>query len=78
MELKRMQELAGIKSNQTALEMLADSLRLRHKEAYDDLYEDIEAYYKEIEKKQMIDFAKKCSTESAPDEYYEEIYNDTF
>lgn len=38
---------------QTAVEMFAECLRLRHKEAYDDLYEDIEAYYKKIEQSQI-------------------------
>ncbi len=38
---------------QTAVEIFAESLRLRHKEAYNDLYEDIETYYKKIEKEQM-------------------------
>ncbi len=38
---------------QTALEMFAESLRLRHKEAYNDLYEDIETYYKKIEQSQI-------------------------
>ena len=42
---------------QTAIEMLAECLRLRHKEAYNDMYEDIETYYKQIEKQQQIDFA---------------------
>jgi hypothetical protein len=41
----------------TAVEMLAESLRIRHKEAYNDLYEDIESYYKKIEKQQIIDAA---------------------
>lgn len=40
---------------QTALEMFAESLRLRHKEAYNDLYEDLETYYKKIEKEQIED-----------------------
>ena len=38
---------------QTAVERLAESLRLRHKEAYNDLYEDIETYYKKIEQSQI-------------------------
>lgn len=38
---------------QTAVEMLAECLRLRHKGAYDDMYEDIEAYYKKIEQSQI-------------------------
>jgi hypothetical protein len=38
---------------QTAIEMLAECLRLRHKSTYDDMYEDIEAYYKKIEQSQI-------------------------
>jgi hypothetical protein len=39
----------------TAIELLAELLKLRYKEAYDDLYEDIEAYYKRIEQSQIED-----------------------
>ena len=39
---------------QTAVEQLAELLRLRHKEAYDDLIEDIE-YFKKIEKEHIED-----------------------
>jgi hypothetical protein len=38
---------------QTAVEMLAECLRLRHKDAYNDMYEDIEVYYKKIEQSQI-------------------------
>jgi len=37
---------------QTAVEQFAELLRLRHKEAYDDLIEDIE-YFKKIEQSQI-------------------------
>jgi hypothetical protein len=38
---------------QTAIERLAECLRLRHKSVYDDMREDIEAYYKKIEQSQI-------------------------
>jgi hypothetical protein len=38
---------------QTAVEMFAECLRLRHKSVYDDMQEDIEAYYMKIEKEQL-------------------------
>ncbi len=33
---------------------------------------------KEMEKQKMIEFAKECATESVPDAYFEETYNDMF
>jgi len=77
MDTKRLQELAGIKSNQTAVEWLIEKIAEDYPEiprAYREEYQKAKA----MEKEQMIDFAKKCSTESAPDEYYEEMYNNTF
>ena len=63
----------------TAVEMLAESLRLRHKEAYNDMYEDIEVYYKKIEREQ-IEEAFYCGNQihgnwdSDSSIYYNETY----
>lgn len=68
---------------QTALEMFAESLRLRHKEAYNDMYEDIEAYYKKIEKEQMLAFTEYDrmigpATEKYFREEFEKWYQEKF
>jgi hypothetical protein len=66
----------------TAVELLAELLKLRHKEAYDDLYEDIETYYKKIEKEQIIDshiHGHNASSSTIKkydaEQYYKEIFN---
>jgi len=75
-----MQELAGVKSNknQTAVEQFAELLRLRHKEAYDDLEEDIYEF-KRIEQSQIEEAF--YSGNQIPGNWEDDstnYYNDTF
>jgi hypothetical protein len=74
MELKRMQELAGIKSNQTAVEWFAETI---HKMGY--VSSNILQQAKEMEKEQITD-AYYMGSQDAPIKkgQSEEYYNETF
>jgi hypothetical protein len=74
MSIKRMQELAGVKSNQTAIEWFAETV---HKMGY--VSSNILEQAKEMEKEQITD-AYYMGSQDAPIKkgQSEEYYNDTF
>ena len=78
MGLKRMQELAGIEPKQSPIDWLVEEMSKYGYAHTFKLYQKQVEQAKQMEKERMIEFAKKCSTESTPDEYYEEMYNDIF
>ena len=58
----------------SSIEWLASKLSV----TFNTMYAEEIKQAKEMHKQEIIDFAKKCSTESAPNKYYEEIYNEIF
>ena len=74
MSIKRMQELAGVKSNQTAIEWFAETV---HKMGY--ISSIILQQAKEMEKEQIME-AYSMGSQDAPIKkgQSEEYYNDTF